>query len=154
MDGGGAHGLAAELRESEAKWQNRAARAEEDLKALNARFRALEKESKNSRTKWESERTQLMAEKTAAEADADRHRTAAEAADEDCARAYQAKEEAEARAALEARSESKRAALRRTQAAAAEARRRRILRMPRFDRMSRSPRPFVTIRGLNPLQGG
>jgi len=40
-----------------------------------------------------------MAEKTAAEADADRHRIAAEAADEDCARAYQAKEEAEARLA-------------------------------------------------------
>jgi hypothetical protein len=73
--------------------------AEEDLKALNTRFRALEKESKNSRTKWESERTQLMGGKTDAEADADRHRTATEAADEECVRAYQAKEEAEARLA-------------------------------------------------------
>jgi flagellar motility protein MotE (MotC chaperone) len=90
----GAHGLNAELRESEAKWQNRAARAEEDLKSLQRRYHTLEKESKNSRTKWESERTQLIAEKTAAEADADRYKTAAEAADEDCVHAYQAKKEA------------------------------------------------------------
>jgi hypothetical protein len=103
---GGTYGLTTELRESEVKWHDRAARATEDLRKLQNRYWTLEKESKTSRTKWESERTQIIAEKAVAEADADRHKTAAEAADEDCVRAYQAKEEAEARLVQETEARS------------------------------------------------
>jgi len=98
---GGTHGLTAELRESEAKWQDRAVRAEEDLRRLQHRYNVLEKDQKSAKTRWESERTQLVADKSTAEAEASRLKTAADEADEECAKAYQQKEEAEARLATE-----------------------------------------------------
>jgi flagellar motility protein MotE (MotC chaperone) len=63
---GGTYGLTAELRESEAKWQDRAVRAEEDLRRLQHRYNVLEKDQKSAKTQWESERTQLVADKSTA----------------------------------------------------------------------------------------
>ncbi len=73
----GAHSLTAELSESEAKWQDHAARAEEDLQKLQPRYQVLEKDSKSAKTHWESERTQLVVDKSTAEAEASRLKTAA-----------------------------------------------------------------------------
>jgi flagellar motility protein MotE (MotC chaperone) len=56
---GGAQGLTAQLRKSEAEWQDRAARAEEDLKKVREDYRALEKEYRAAKTKWETDRTRL-----------------------------------------------------------------------------------------------
>jgi len=107
----GAQGLTAELRESGAKWQDRAVRAEEDLRKLQHRYKVLDDDSRASLTRWESERTQLMAKKTAAEAEADRYKTAAEEADEECVRACKDREELAAKLEEETAERSKLGAL-------------------------------------------
>ncbi len=93
----GAQGLTAELRESGAKWQDRAVRAEEELKRLQHQYKVLDDDSRASLTRWESERTQLMAKKTAAEAEADRYRSAAAEADDECVRGCKDREEVAAK---------------------------------------------------------
>ncbi len=69
-------GALAELRESNRRSQGRALRLEEDLRKFRSKHEILEKESKQARTKWESERTQLVAGKASQEARADCYKTA------------------------------------------------------------------------------
>jgi len=77
---GGAQSLTAQLRRSEAEWQDRAARAEEDLKKVRADYRTLDKEFRAAKTKWETDRTRLAADKSTAEAEAAENKVAADEA--------------------------------------------------------------------------
>ncbi len=76
----GASGLTAQLRQSEAEWQDRAARAEEDLKKVRADYRALDKQYRDAKTKWETDRTRLVADRSTAEAEAAEQKDAADKA--------------------------------------------------------------------------